>query len=46
MMTDANALNQGARDISDSYRLTEFGPLPKEWRVVRLGEIFETRVAT
>jgi type I restriction enzyme S subunit len=43
MMTDANALNQGARDISDSYRLTELGPLPEEWRVVRLGEVAHVR---
>jgi len=41
MMTGANALNQGARDIPDGYRLTELGLLPEEWRVVRLGEIFE-----
>lgn len=23
------------------YRLTELGPLPEEWRVVRLGEVIE-----
>lgn len=27
-------------NLHDGYRLTELGPLPEEWRVVRLGEIF------
>jgi hypothetical protein len=34
MMTGANALNQGACDIPDRYRLTELAPLPGEWRMV------------
>ena len=29
------------RDFPDGYRLTELGPLPEEWRVVRLGEVVE-----
>ncbi len=27
------------QDLPDGYRMTELGPLPKEWRVVRLGEV-------
>jgi len=27
--------------IPEGYRMTEFGPLPEEWRVVRLGEVFD-----
>lgn len=26
-------------DLPDGYRMTELGPLPEEWRVVRLGEV-------
>jgi len=26
-------------DLPDGFQMTELGPLPKEWRVVRLGEI-------
>jgi type I restriction enzyme, S subunit len=26
-------------DLPDNFQMTELGPLPKEWRVVRLGEI-------
>jgi len=26
-------------DLPDSFQMTELGPLPKEWRVVRLGEV-------
>ena len=26
-------------DLPEGYRLTELGPLPEEWRVVRLGEV-------
>jgi hypothetical protein len=25
-------------DLPDGFQMTELGPLPKEWRVVRLGE--------
>lgn len=28
-----------AEDLPPGYRLTELGPLPEEWRVVRLGEV-------
>ncbi|BCX05871.1 MAG: restriction modification system DNA specificity subunit [Candidatus Roseilinea sp.] len=27
--------------LPDGYRMTELGPLPEEWRVVRLGEVVE-----
>ncbi len=27
------------QDLPPGYRMTELGPLPKEWRVVRLGEV-------
>jgi type I restriction enzyme S subunit len=26
-------------DLPDNFQMTELGPLPKEWRVVRLGEV-------
>ena len=26
-------------DLPDGFQMTELGPLPKEWRVVRLGEV-------
>jgi type I restriction enzyme S subunit len=28
-------------DLPDGFQMTELGPLPKEWRVVRLGEVFD-----
>jgi len=28
-------------DLPDGFQMTEIGPLPKEWRVVRLGEVAE-----
>jgi type I restriction enzyme S subunit len=28
-------------DFPDGFQMTELGPLPKEWRVVRLGEVAE-----
>ncbi len=27
-----------AKKLSESYRMTELGPLPEEWQVARLGE--------
>jgi len=30
--------------IPDCYRLTELGPMPQEWRVVKLGDLWEQRV--
>jgi type I restriction enzyme S subunit len=32
-------MNQKDNILPDGYRLTELGPLPEEWRVVRLGEV-------
>lgn len=32
--------------LTDGYRLTELGPLPEEWRVVRLGEVASLRQGT
>lgn len=29
--------------LPDGYTMTELGPLPEEWQVVRLGEVFEIR---
>jgi type I restriction enzyme S subunit len=34
-------MNQKDNILPDGYRLTELGPLPEEWRVVRLGEVLE-----
>jgi type I restriction enzyme S subunit len=28
-------------DLPDGFQMTELGPLPKEWRVVRLGEVLQ-----
>ena len=28
-------------DLPNGFQMTELGPLPKEWRVVRLGEVLE-----
>jgi len=27
------------QDLPEGYRMTELGPLPEEWRVVRLGDV-------
>ncbi|GIV65547.1 MAG: type I restriction-modification enzyme, S subunit [Bellilinea sp.] len=32
---------ESAPDLPEGYRLTELGPLPEEWRVVRLGEVVD-----
>ena len=32
--------------IPEGYRMTELGPLPEEWRVVRLGEVVSLRRGT
>ncbi len=48
--TEANAAASGhsvanTEDLPDGFQMTELGPLPKEWRVVRLGEVlFEVDV--
>ena len=31
-----------AVDIPEGYRMTELGPLPEEWRVVKLGEVIRS----
>ena len=28
-------------DLPDNFHMTELGPLPEDWRVVRLGEVFD-----
>jgi len=28
-------------NLPPGYRMTELGPLPEEWEVVRLGEVYE-----
>ena len=39
--TEATVTNsvENPHDLPDDFQMTEFGPLPKEWRVVRLGEV-------
>jgi len=42
--TEVDAVGSGrsvanTEDLPDDFQMTEFGPLPKEWRVVRLGEV-------
>lgn len=32
----------GSMNLPEGYRMTELGPLPEEWRVVRLGEIIQS----
>lgn len=32
------------RILPEGYRMTELGPLPEEWRVVKLGEPFAAEV--
>jgi len=44
--TEVDAVASGhsvvnTEDLPDSFQMTELGPLPKEWRVVRLGEVVE-----
>ena len=41
MMSERPATPQEAESLPPGYRMTELGPLPKEWRVVRLGEVFD-----
>ena len=48
--TEVDAVASGhsvanTEDLPDGFQMTELGPLPKEWRVVRLGEVlFEVDV--
>jgi len=42
--TEVDAVGSGrsvanTEDLPDGFQMTDLGPLPKEWRVVRLGEI-------
>jgi len=44
--TEVDAVASGrsvanTEDLPDGFQMTELGPLPKEWRVVRLGEVVE-----
>ena len=44
--TEVDAVGSGhsvanTEDFPDGFQMTELGPLPKEWRVVRLGEVAE-----
>jgi type I restriction enzyme S subunit len=44
--TEVDAVGSGrsvanTEDLPDGFQMTELGPLPKEWRVVRLGEVFD-----
>jgi len=36
---DSGHLVANTEDLPDGFQMTELGPLPKEWRVVRLGEV-------
>jgi len=42
--TEVDAVASGhsvanTEDLPNGFQMTELGPLPKEWRVVRLGEV-------
>jgi len=44
--TEVDAVGSGrsvanTEDLPDGFQMTELGPLPQEWRVVRLGEVVE-----
>jgi type I restriction enzyme S subunit len=44
--TEVDAVASGhsvanTEDLPDGFQMTEFGPLPEDWRVVRLGEVAE-----
>ena len=44
--TEVDAVGSGrsvanTEDLPDGFQMTELGPLPKEWRVVRLGEVLQ-----
>ena len=32
---------ENPHDLPDDFQMTELGPLPQEWQVVRLGEVFD-----
>jgi hypothetical protein len=35
---------RGEEILPEGYKMTELGPLPEEWRVVRLGEVARTKL--
>jgi len=37
--TCKSQMTETAEDLPEGYRMTELGPLPEEWEVVRLGEV-------
>ena len=45
-MTRSKARVTQIDNLSPGYRMTELGPLPEEWRVVRLGEVVSLRRGT
>jgi len=47
--TEVDAVGSGrsvanTEDLPDGFQMTELGPLPEDWRVVRLGELVEKRL--
>ena len=46
-MLEASGMNtRNAADLPEGFKMTELGPLPEEWRVVRLGEVVSLRRGT
>jgi len=41
VMPESRCVVQQIGHIPEGYRMTEFGPLPKDWQVVRLGYVFD-----
>lgn len=39
----SSALHENENTLPEGYHMTELGPLPKEWRVVRLGEVAQLK---
>ncbi|EIV99908.1 restriction endonuclease subunit S [Thermoanaerobacter siderophilus] len=40
-MAKAKHINDTVSDLPEGFKMTELGPLPEEWEVVRLGEVIE-----
>ena len=39
-MPERHGVNaRNATDLPEGYRMTDLGPLPEEWQVVRLGDV-------
>ncbi|MGB4433732.1 MAG: restriction endonuclease subunit S, partial [Bacillota bacterium] len=36
-------MNELDIELPEGYRITDLGPLPEEWEVVRLGEVFNVQ---